>query len=235
MKRRADAKGRGAERSVPDDVRGRVLRAAVQLIDQGGLASLSMREVARAAGVSHQAPYHYFPDRESILAALAEEGFNLLQVRLQSANQPGVRPAELLASVGRAYVEFACDHPSLFRVMFRPDFVELERFPAVTTCADDAFQILPAMIRACIDDGLPEDPSAQALMAFGWSVVHGLACLLLDGPLAKKLPDAAASKDALIADVMTVMTSMITARTKQAKVQPATAPRAKGTPSTKRK
>jgi AcrR family transcriptional regulator len=206
-----------AATAVPDDVRGRVLKAAVRLIDEGGLASLSMREVARAAGVSHQAPYHYFPDRESILAALAQEGFQILNQRLQSAAVPGTRPSECLGIAGRVYVEFACDHPSMFRVMFRPDFVAAERFPDLMACGDEAFQMLQRVVRACIADGLPETPSERSLVVFGWSLVHGLACLLLDGPLAKKLPDAAAAKDELIAEVMAVAPMLIESRIAQAK------------------
>src|SRR5438105_1608095 len=87
-----------------EDVRARVLGAAMRLIEEGGLASLSMREVARAAGVSHQAPYHWFADREAILAAMAEEGFRLLTDRLEAATVPGSSASEHLESLGRAYV-----------------------------------------------------------------------------------------------------------------------------------
>jgi AcrR family transcriptional regulator len=207
------------KRQVVDDVRGRVLAAAVKLIDKDGLAALSMREVARAAGVSHQAPYHYFEDRESILAAIAEEGFTVLAQRLENAVDPDEAAAARLATLGRAYVEFACDHPALFRVMFRPDFVDIDRFPQMRYCSTRAFDTLPAAIQACIADGLPPEPSVESLMVLGWSMAHGLACLLLDGPLELKLPDAVKKRDVLIRDVMTAMRSMIEARSEQGRSQ----------------
>lgn len=205
--RRASTKAKA-----PEDVRGRVLRAAVRLIGEAGLASLSMREVARAAGVSHQAPYHYFDDREAILAALAEEGFTILSTRLERARDPSEPPAARMASLGRAYVQFACDHPSLFRVMFRPDFVDAERFPSLRACGERAFATLPASLKECVAAGLPAEPSFDAHVVLAWSLVHGLACLILDGPLALKLPDAAKARDAMIDDVMADMRLLLEAR-----------------------
>ncbi len=215
------AHARGSARAkkpatVPDDVRGRVLAAAVKLIEKDGLAALSMREVARAAGVSHQAPYHYFEDRESILAAIAEEGFTVLAQRLENAvDNTDDGPTERLAMLARVYVEFACDHPALFRVMFRPDFVDAERFPTMRSCGARAFDMLPVAVQACIDAGLPPEPSVQSLIVLCWSMAHGLACLLLDGPLAMKLPDAVKERDALIREVVDAMSALIEARIAQ--------------------
>jgi AcrR family transcriptional regulator len=204
-----------AKKELLDDVRGRVLTAAVKLIEKDGLAALSMREVARAAGVSHQAPYHYFEDRESILAAIAQEGFTVLATRLESAARASESASVRIETLGRIYVEFACEHPALFRVMFRPDFVDAERFPQMKRCSERAFDVLPTAIQACIAEGVPPEPSVQALMVLGWSMVHGLACLLLDGPLEQKLPELAKQRDTLIREVMTALRMMIEARSEQ--------------------
>jgi|GEM_PF-187288 len=199
-----------------DDVRGRILNAAVKVIDREGLAGVSMREVARAAGVSHQAPYHYFEDREAILAALAEEGFKILTLRLTNALDPSVPAAERFVQAGAAYVHFAVDHPSLFRLMFRPDFVAMERFPSVRACGEEAFRIVPTLVQESIEEGLPAEPSIEALVVLAWSVPHGLACLLLDGPLGAKVPQAVAERDRLIDDVLEAMRAMLAARTRSA-------------------
>jgi AcrR family transcriptional regulator len=196
-----------------DDVRASVLAAAVKLIDKGGLASLSMREVARTAGVSHQAPYHYFADREAILAALADEGFKILSTRLENARDPEGTSGENFSALGQAYVHFALDHPSLFRIMFRPDFVDHERFPELTTSGERAFANLPKIVEECISEGFPATPSAEAHVILNWSLVHGLACLILDGPLAIKVPATASKqRDAIIDDVMQAMRGLIEAR-----------------------
>jgi AcrR family transcriptional regulator len=198
---------------VDDNVRASVLAAAVKLIDKGGLASLSMREVARVAGVSHQAPYHYFADREAILAALADEGFKILSVRLENARDPKAKPAENFAALGQAYVHFALDHPSLFRIMFRPDFVDHDRFPNLHTSGERAFANLPKIVEELMAAGFPAEPSAEAHVILNWSFVHGLACLILDGPLAIKVPASASKeRDAIIADVLLAFRTLIEAR-----------------------
>ena len=105
------------------DLRSELLRTSRRLLDESGPSALSMREVARRAGCTHQAPYHYFANREAILAALVHEGFDELTDMLASARE-GLGSADLraiLTASGNAYVEFALRHPGVFRVMFRPD------------------------------------------------------------------------------------------------------------------
>lgn len=214
-------------RDARDDVRRRVLDAAVELIERVGLDGLSMREVARAAGVSHQAPYHYFADREAILAALAQEGFVLLGDLLDpvvKAEEPAV---DRFVRAGQSYVEFALAHPALFRIMFRPDMVTMEHFPETHACGERCFAIVPELVAECIAEGLPPYPSPEALVVMAWSLPHGLACLLLDGPLLKTLPEHASAEAtaALTRDVMTAMRALLVSRSAAA-AQPAAAPRA---------
>jgi AcrR family transcriptional regulator len=140
------------------DLRAAVLAAAGKLIEREGLAGLSVREAARRAGVSHNAPYRHFADRDALLAALAAEGFNLLKKSLE-----GLSGREL----GEAYVRFALAHPQRFHLMFsgqerRAAEAVLERFTA-------AFAGLGA--------------EARFAAAAAWSLVHGLADLVLEGHL----------------------------------------------------
>lgn len=176
------ARTRGRPKADPDrDLRGDLLRTSRLLLDKGGPAALSMREVARLAGCTHQAPYHYFEDRETILAALVEDGFDELAGRLRAANdlapEQGVRAA-LIAS-GRAYVDFALSQPGVFRVMFRPDVCNPMRFPAVLEAGSRARTELERLVRIALDG-----KATQARASILWAHVHGLACLLIDGPLA---------------------------------------------------
>src|SRR5437868_14718130 len=84
-------------------LRQKVLQASLALIEEGGLDRLSMREVARKSGVSHQAPYYYFADREAILAAIAGEGFSTLgQSFLRAVDRAESEPAKALEEIGRA-------------------------------------------------------------------------------------------------------------------------------------
>jgi AcrR family transcriptional regulator len=187
------------------ELRARILRASIELIEEEGLARLSMREVARRAGVTHQAPYHHFADREAILGEIAERGFRMLGERMDEVDRemPGGTPGaevERLIGLGRAYVEFACKHPAHFRIMFRPELVDLERCPGARAEGDKTFGALQRIVHAAVEAGVPAHPSEEALVAFLWSTGHGLACLLLDGPLAMKMPDTA--RDAQIEAVL---------------------------------
>jgi AcrR family transcriptional regulator len=170
----------------PTDLRLKVLDASLALIQEGGLDGLSMREVARKAGVSHQAPYHYFGDREAILAALAGEGFSKLgQLLTRAAVQSGAEPAKAVEAMGRAYVEFALRNPAYFQAMFRADAVPLDRYPEARKREDEAFGKLVEGIGSAFADQSTE--VRQAIAVACWAMVHGLATLILEGSLARKL------------------------------------------------
>jgi AcrR family transcriptional regulator len=163
------------------DLRHDLLLNSRQLLDEGGPAALSMREVARRTGCTHQAPYHYFENREAIIASLIADGFDALAVCLQEANDlsstQGVRAA--LVASGTAYVNFALVQPGVFRIMFRPELCDPLRFTAVQASGARARDELDRL------NVIVHGKSAQATMAtILWAHVHGLACLLLDGPLA---------------------------------------------------
>ena len=163
------------------DLRSELLRTSRQLLDESGPSALSMREVARRAGCTHQAPYHYFANREAILAALVHEGFDELTDMLASARERlgSTDLRAILTASGSAYVEFALRHPGVFRVMFRPDVCDPERFPEVVQAGQRARRELARLAKAVMGDGAQVE--AEVLI---WSGVHGLASLLLDGPLA---------------------------------------------------
>jgi AcrR family transcriptional regulator len=138
------------------DLRAAVLGAAAKMLEKEGLAGLSVRAAARRAGVSHNAPYRHFPDRDALLAALAVEGFKQLQAALE-----GRTGKEL----GAAYVRFALERPQRFRLMFAGHVSN----PELLAKFEGAFA------------GMGSDAGFAA--AAGWALVHGLAQLVLDGQL----------------------------------------------------
>lgn len=163
------------------DSRERILKAAVELMSKEGLAHLSMREVARRAGVSHQAPYHYFENREAILAAIAEEGFKKFNAALESA--PGSNAVGRLIAAGRAYIGFALSHRAHFQVMFRPELVNLEKYPSALAEAHRGFAILQSLIKDVVKEKLLPAKLADGMVILTWAFVQGLSGLLLEGPL----------------------------------------------------
>jgi AcrR family transcriptional regulator len=169
----------------PTDLRQKVLDASLALIEEGGLDRLSMREVARKAGVSHQAPYHYFGDREAILAGIATEGFGMLQQELsRSLNKQAGSQTHAIETAAKTYVDFALRHPGYFRVMFRSDAVPIENYPEALHHADAAFGMLVQTIDKSFASEPPETRRNLAFVC--WAFMHGVATLLLDGPLKRR-------------------------------------------------
>lgn len=155
------------------DLRGALLRAASEVLAEQGEAAISLREVARRAGVSHNAPYRHFSDREALLAALAELGFDELLGCMRVAAQ-GLEPRDGLAALGRCYVGFALQRRGLFRLMFS-GALERSRYPALLAAAQALHRQLEQAVAA-----LAEDADGIASLS-AWSLVHGLAQLLLEG------------------------------------------------------
>jgi AcrR family transcriptional regulator len=182
------------------DLRRRLLDASLALVDEGGIAALSMREVSRRAGVTHGAPYHYFPDRAAILAALAEEGFVALRDALRDATTEGT-PRERFEACGRAYVAFALDHRARFSIMFRPELWEPLRHPSLDAASAEAFGVLVEIVAA---GPWGNDPAMHDFVVATWSTAHGLASLLLDGPLGRRR-EGSQEPATLAVNVSTVM------------------------------
>ncbi|MBA3270121.1 MAG: TetR/AcrR family transcriptional regulator [Acidobacteria bacterium] len=158
--------------------------AAAALAAEKGPTGLSLREVARRAGVSQAAPYHHFADKSGLLAAVAERGFTLLDASQAAAlDQAGQDPAARLAELGAAYVRFALDRPHFFKVMFRPHLVEHRKYPLLAAVSSRTFERLVDTVRvARLAHGHDDiDPIAVAMLV--WAVPHGLAMLYLDGPI----------------------------------------------------
>ncbi|MCM5551649.1 TetR/AcrR family transcriptional regulator [Pleomorphomonas sp. NRK KF1] len=152
------------------DLRRTLIAVGRALLADGGPPGVSLREVARAAGVSHNAPYRHFESREALLAAIATDGFEQLSTRLVSAANAEAGRAERLVAIGRAYVAFAIEAPSLYRLMFSSE-ISKSGFPALRTAADRAYEQLAAAIP--VSSAKPRDTALGA-----WALVHGLADLL---------------------------------------------------------
>jgi AcrR family transcriptional regulator len=165
---------------VADDVRASILSASLDLMNQGGLSALSMREVARRAGVSHQAPYHYFADRESILAELVRDGFDKLTGYLEDALRPVRNYDDSIGALGEAYVAFALDHSAQFRLMFRSEMVDSSRHPETHAAADRTFDLCVKIVTGKENCN---DPKEVTPVIAAWSMAHGLATLYLEGKL----------------------------------------------------
>lgn len=168
----------------PTSLRDTVLAAAVDYIADNGPDGLSFRQVAIAAGVSHQAPYHHFSDRRGIFQAIATEGYEMFTTAMLESL--AAEPDDPTTALLEAYVNFALDHRGHFRVMFRPDLCAIADSPELQRMADGSFDVLVDHVRDLLGPKAPlKDIRARA--AAMWSLAHGLSTLLIDGPLEAKI------------------------------------------------
>jgi AcrR family transcriptional regulator len=158
------------------DLRRALLAAAAEEVQAVGPAQLSLRELARRAGVSHAAPAHHFRDKRGLFTALAAEGFRMLHEQT-SRSLAGTAP---LIEAGRRYVRFALEHPAHFTVMFDASLldVEDERYQQERATA---FEVLYAALRR--STGVTDERELVAQSLAAWAAVHGLATLWLSGNL----------------------------------------------------
>lgn len=159
------------------DLRRSLLAAAVEIIAERGPAAVSLRDLARRAGVSHAAPTHHFRDKAGLFTALATEGHELLADFLANTHD--------LPDQGVRYVEFAVAHPSHFAVMYRLDLCRPDDpgLAAARTRTADA-------LRSALPPDL-SDADAERLRQAAWSIAHGFATLWLAGNLRRGTSDPA--------------------------------------------
>lgn len=155
------------------DARNALLGAASDLLEKVGAGGLSLRQVAERAGLSRQAPYNHFENKEALLAELARDGFERLAASLSAGGDP--RAQHALERAADAYIRHAQQAPALFRLMFSRELVDLSRFPSAARAGRNAFDKLNEIVAAFAP---PERVGDLALAA--WSLVHGYATLCIE-------------------------------------------------------
>ncbi|MGA2984784.1 MAG: TetR/AcrR family transcriptional regulator [Terriglobia bacterium] len=159
-----------------------LLKASLDLIRKSGAGAFTLREVARRAGVSHNAPYRHFRDKEELLAVLAAEGFDRLTAAMNKAAEPASSALERFRSCGRGYVEFALRYPQHFAVMFEVS-CQIELYPQTQAAGERAFGTLVAYVEECQAAGVLPPGDARPFALLAWSMVHGVAKLAISGRL----------------------------------------------------
>ena len=174
-----------APKAIEQTLREKVIKAAVKYVADNGPDGLSFRQIAADAGVSHQAPYHHFGDRSAIFGEIALEGFRKFAV-VMGAPARADEDTENCVRLCERYVDFAIANKGHFRVMFRADLCQMHESPETEKAADDAFATLLAAVSEMVGDSASiEEIRVQATAM--WSLAHGLATLIIDGPLENKI------------------------------------------------
>jgi AcrR family transcriptional regulator len=163
----------------PEPLAGRLVKIAEELLEEEGLAGLSMREVARRAGVTHGAPLRHYKSFAALLSEVAAGGFRDLEAAVDEAAAavvPGGGPTARLAAAARAYVACAVKRPGRFAVMFRPELLDVAH-PGFARDGAAAFEQLVRIVRGAQDAGWRADAETRRLAGVLWAGVHGLATL----------------------------------------------------------
>ena len=163
------------------DLRRALLDAGLALIEEQGAQAFTLREAARRAGVSQAAPYRHFADKRALLGAIAEEGFRALTARMLEERTRAGAPPGNIEPIGMGYLLFALENPAAYRVMFGPGSRMLEVSASVADAGTSAFDVLLEGVAAGQRAGVLRAGDTMELALFSWSVVHGLALLVIDG------------------------------------------------------
>jgi AcrR family transcriptional regulator len=183
-----------------------LLKAAERVLEREGLGGLTLRAVAREAGVSHAAPTHHFGDLTGLVSELAAIGFRQFNAAMAVAGTAGPSLAEKALARAKAYVAYAQAHPGMYGLMFRTERLDMTR-PSLHEAATASFAGLAGAIGASRHEQISEEALSLeqgAAIARAWSMVHGFTMLLLDHRLCdilRRLPQGT--------DVETLLEAML--------------------------
>ncbi|MEH3101648.1 TetR/AcrR family transcriptional regulator [Sphingomonas adhaesiva] len=156
------------------DARAALLAAAAAMLETEGAAGLSLRQVAERAGLSRQAPYNHFANKEAMLAEVAADGFRTLRARM-AAIGAAASPIERLSAAADAYIGFGTERPATFRLMFARELVDIRSHAGAKADADAAMALLAAIVSEVVPPAVVGDATLVA-----WSLVHGYTELCIE-------------------------------------------------------
>lgn len=167
------------------NLREELVIAAMGLLREHGLPSLTLRATARAAGVSHTAPYNHFSDKRALLAALADQGFAELDARCEHVCTAVSDARCNLQRLGQAYVEFALDQPEMFQLMFSTEVgaMKRDRLESIAPVTN-VYGRMQGLVSTILAEAGDRQGEVDAACIGAWSLVHGLATLLIERRIA---------------------------------------------------
>jgi AcrR family transcriptional regulator len=179
-----------------------LLEAAERVLERDGIAGLTLRAVAREAGVSHAAPTHHFGDLTGLVSELAAIGFRQFDAAMSAAGAASASPMEKAMARAKAYVAYAQANPGMYGLMFRTERLDMSR-PSLHQAASAAFAGLAGAIGASRHEHISEQSLSLdqgAAIVRAWSLVHGFTMLLLDDRLSdvlRRMPEGTSAETLL--------------------------------------
>jgi len=171
------------------DLKNALIQAGVEILTKEGIGALSLRSVARKAGVSHSAPYAHFQDKQALLAAISTEGFNRLQKCLKSAAASTDQPQKQIVACARAYADFAMYECDIFNIMFSGVLEQEQAYPEFVEISKSTAAFLAKIVRACQEAGIFPAGNTDLLSVVIWGQLHGIVTLALEKQISHTVLD----------------------------------------------
>ena len=181
------------------DLKNALIQAGVEILAAEGLGGLSLRKVAKQAGVSHAAPYSHFADKQALIAAISTEGFKQLYVQIEEILKSyRDNPQRLLIETAWAYLQFALNEPDRFKLMFSSVLDKEKDYPDFVEASQENFAQLVSIVELCQQGGVLKSGSADVVAVSTWSTVHGFAALLIEGQISHAVLERTSLKELLV-------------------------------------
>jgi len=172
------------------DLKNALIQAGVKILEKEGLGGLSLRKVAKQAGVSHAAPYSHFADKQALIAAISTEGFKQLHKQIETVRSLHLdEPSALLKETASAYIQFALNEPDRFKLMFSSVLEKEKEYPDYVHAAQDNFQQLVEVVEICQQAKVLKSGKADLIAVSVWGTVHGLVMLMIEGQISHTVLD----------------------------------------------
>ena len=181
------------------DLKNALIQAGMEILAEEGLGSLSLRKVAKQAGVSHAAPYAHFKDKQALIAAISTEGFKQLYIQIKAILETHQNePDSLLNETAWAYFQFALNETDCFQLMFSSALEKEKDYPDFVTASKESFLQLVSIVEICQKGGVLKQGDAELVAVSTWSTVHGFTSLYLEGQISRTVTENKDLKELLI-------------------------------------
>jgi len=181
------------------DLKNALIQAGIEILSDEGVKGLSLRRVAKRAGVSHTAPYAHFADKQALVAAISTEGYKRLFAQFTDIDRSfGGDPLKKLVEVAWSYVQFAVNDPAHFKITFSGVIEKEKDFLAFVEISQQSFTFIIETVTECQIAKLIRPGPSDLIAVHIWGAIHGLATLLIEDQVSSKVLETYTLREMLI-------------------------------------